>query len=185
MGRLFANRWTWVVIGALLLLAGGYIYFSAIAPTYTQRDGAIATYAEYTRANVYDRNELTLQGDDRVYVLHKDDFSPPLPDKFFTDGKVTIWYVDSSSDKDTIYAITLFDDNDENPQKHTTDYYDHPEKFQRDNQLLGVAIAGAGMLALLIGLLWPLLPWGHKPIPPTPEPYSNIPGAPGGPLPGL
>ena len=60
-----------------------------------------------------------------------------------------------------------------------------PEKFQRDNQLLGVAIAGAGMLALLIGLLWPLLPWGRKPIPPTPQPYSNIPGAPGGPLPGL
>ncbi len=93
---------------------------------------------------------------------------PPLPDKFFRDGKVTIWYVDSSTDKDTIYAITLFDDNDENPQKHTTDYYDHPEKLERDNQLLGVAIAGAGMLALLIGLLCALA-LGTPAYPPAPS----------------
>ena len=79
MGRLFGNRWTWVVIGALLLLAGGYVDFSAIAPTYTQRDGTIASYGEYTRANVYDRNELTLQGDDRVFVLHKNDSRPRCP----------------------------------------------------------------------------------------------------------
>ena len=75
------------------------------------------------------------------------------------------------------------DDNDENPHKHTTDYYDHPEKFQRDNQHLGVAIAGAGMLARDR----PARPVavGTQAYPADAIAYSNIPGAPGGPLPGL
>jgi hypothetical protein len=136
------------------------------------------------RSNVYNRNELKLNGDDRIFTLNKNDFHPALPDEVIKDGKVTIWYL-SPGDKNTVYAITLYDDNGQNPQKHTTDYYDDPQSFQRGNQLLGLGVAGLGAVVLLIGLLWPLFPWGRKRIPPPPQPYSNIPGAPGGPRPGL
>jgi hypothetical protein len=76
-------------------------------------------------------------------------------------GKVIVWS-DTETGQSTVYAITLYDKNDENPQQYTTNYYDHPGSFQTDNQRLGGVIAGLGLLALLNGLFWPLLPWGRK-----------------------
>jgi hypothetical protein len=161
MARLLGNRWVVVVIGVLVLIAGGYFYFNAIVPTYTQLDGTIAEYKEFTRNGQYNRNELMLTGDNRIFTLNKNDFHPALPEEVTLNAKVTVWYL-SPGDKNTVYAITLFDNNGENPQKHTTDCYDDPQSFQRNNQLFGVAVAGIGALVLLIGLLWPLFPWGRN-----------------------
>jgi hypothetical protein len=78
------------------------------------------------------------------------------------DGKVVVWS-DNGSGTRTIYAITLYDRNDENPQQYTTNYFNHPESFQENNQRGGVFFGVLGLLALLNGLFWPLLPWGRKP----------------------
>ncbi len=118
-------------------------------------------YTEVTRSGVYDHDELKISADMHLYILHKNDFQPELPEKLVEDGKVVVWSDDGSTTR-TVYAITLYDRNDENPQQYTTNYFNHPESFQQNNQRGGIFFGALGLLALLNGLFWPLLPWGRK-----------------------
>ncbi len=158
---LFGTRWGWLLLGVIGLGVGGYLFFSTLPLTFVQTSGTITDYSEFTRNGVYDRNELRISTDTSIYVLHKNDFQPDLPDKLVEDGKVVIWS-DGGSTTRTVYAITLYDRNDENPQQYTTNYFNHPDAYQADYQHGGIFFGALGLLALLNGLFWPLLPWGRK-----------------------
>jgi hypothetical protein len=178
---LFGTRWGWLLLGVIGLAVGGYFFFATQQLTFEQTSGTIASYQEVTRNGLYDRNELRLTDHTEILTLHKNDFDPELPDQVFHDGKVIVWTNTGTGEK-TVYAITLYDESDENPQQYTTKYYEHPDEYQHDNQTLGMVIGGAGMLALLNGLFWPLLPWGRKrdevplDLQQPPPPYTGLSG---------
>jgi hypothetical protein len=158
---LFGTRWGWLILGVIGLAVGSYLFFTAQPLTFVQTSGTALDYTEVTHNSLYDHNELKINGDERLFILHKNDFHPDLPDKVFDGGKVIVWS-DAGTGVRTVYAITLYDENDENPQQYTTDYFNHPASFQGDNQRVGGVIGGLGLLALLNGLFWPLLPRGRK-----------------------
>jgi hypothetical protein len=140
-------KWTYLIVGVIVLGSGLVAYFTAHPTQPVEIDGTESTYVEVTRKDVYSRNELTLVNDSKIYTLNKNSFHPTLPDSVYKDGKMQIW-VDRGST--TIIAITLYDADDANPIKYTTTHYDDPESELSDTQGSGIvgAVVGVGLLAV-------------------------------------
>jgi hypothetical protein len=140
-------KWLYLFGGLVLVLIGAGIYAAARPAAPSEIDGTIASYLEYTQGGAYDHNELQLAGDRTSYTVDKTNFHPPLPNEVYKDGAVSIW-VDGGSNN--VIAITLSDENDQNPVKYTTDQYDNPASERSDGQVAGIVTGIIG--ALLIGL---------------------------------
>jgi hypothetical protein len=153
--RRLARRWGWVlvgVLGALGLILGGTTLRGAHATQPVRSDGRIASYVKVTTTDgTYLRNELQLAGDARIYVLDKRQFHPQLPDELYANGKVTIW-VDQGTLN--VVAITVYDANDINPARSTTDSYDYPDQSLQSGQLTGGVVGGLGAALLIVALVW-------------------------------
>ena len=145
VAQLLRSRWIWLILGIVLVGVGAIVYTHAHPAAPVQIDGTITSYKEYTQNGAYDHNELQIAGDSNTYNLDKTSFHPTLPDEVYKDGKVSIW-VDSGSNH--ILAITLYDENDENPVKYTTNHNDNPTSEQSENQIAGIVVAVVGALCL-------------------------------------
>ncbi len=155
-----SSRWGWVVLGVVILAIGGILFGSAHRLNPVEIDSTITSYQEITHSDgTYVRNELKLVNDDHTYTLDKTAFHPTLPDSVFQEGRVSVW-VDQGGTQ--VFAITLYDQNDQNPVKYTTAAYDDPDTALRSNQTVAGLIGVVGLLALAVGLAWPLFPWGRK-----------------------
>ncbi len=144
-------KWTYLIVGVILAVIGIGVYASAHPAAPVEVSGTITDYEEFTRNNVYDRNELSIAGDSNTYTLDKTSFHPTLPDSLLKDGKVDIW-IDSGST--TVIAIQLCDENDANPIKYTTDHYDNPSSERSDGQTGGLTLAVIGAISVAIFGLW-------------------------------
>jgi len=144
-------KWTYLVVGVVLAGLGIGVYATAHPAAPVEVSGTISDYEEFTRNNAYDRNELKITGDSNTYTLDKTTFHPTLPDELLKDGKVDIW-VDSGST--TVIAIQLYDENDANPIKYTTDHYDNPVSERSDGQTAGLTLGVIGAICVAIFGLW-------------------------------
>jgi hypothetical protein len=143
-------KWAFLIGGVILLGGGGVAYLSAHASQPQEIDGTISSYVEYTQNGAYDRNELQISGDSNTYTLDKNSFHPGLPEEVYKDGKVQIWIDQGST---TIIAITLYDQNDQNPTKYTTDSYDNPASERSNTQTGGIV---AGVIGAILIAIFPL-----------------------------
>jgi len=174
---LITRRLGWIVLSLPILAISGIVAVGSHRVQAVQIDGTIASYKEFTNSdNSYVRNELKLTGDDRTFTLDKQQFHPKLPEEVFKDGNASVW-VDQGNT--TVIAMTLYDENDQNPTKYTTDTYDDPDTALRNNYVTGGAIGAIGLLVLAVGLTWPLFPWGRKKVaqgvPTSAGPGGNLP----------
>jgi hypothetical protein len=171
---LILRRWGWFVLTALLAAVAAPALAGAHPLRAIQVDGTIADYQEITSAGSYDHNELKLTGDERDFRLNKKLFHPALPDEVVREGRVSLW-VDEGSE--FVVAITLYDEHDANPVQHTTDLYDNPDSNRQGSYIVTGIIGGFGVLCLLVGLAWPLFPWGRKGAaqPALPDPVDEAP----------
>jgi len=148
---LLGFKWTYLGAGALLLGLGIIAYMGAHPSRPVEIDGTESSYAEITTNDVYTRNELKIVGDDTTYSLDKNSFHPTLPDELYKHGKVKIW-IDQGSAR--IIAITLYDENDENPTKYTTALYDNPQSELSDTQGAGIGASVLGIALIAIFGIW-------------------------------
>lgn len=157
---IFSKRWSWFVLGGVLIAIAVAVFATAHPAKPIALSGTITSYKEYTTSSGnYDRNELQLTGDSRTFFVTKTDFHPALPESVFRNGKVDIWYDDGST---RVLALSLYDENDANPTKYTTDVYDHPDREISNAQGFSYILGGIGLVPLLIGFLFPLMPWNKK-----------------------
>jgi hypothetical protein len=150
-------KWTYLFLGIVALFIGGIAYLGAHPSQPTEIDGTISDYVEQTSNGAYSGNTLQLTGDNTTYDLDKTTFHPTLPDSVFKDGKTSIWIDQGTT---TVIAITLYDENDENPTKYTTTHYDNPQSELSDTQ--GGAITAAVIGVLLIGVFGVALVVGRR-----------------------
>ena len=167
-------KWTYLFLGIVALFIGFIAYNSAHPSQPVEIDGAISDYVEHTQNGAYSGNTLQLAGDTTSYDLDKNTFHPTLPDEVYKDGKTQIW-VDKGST--TIIAITLFDENDENPIKYTTTHYDNPQTELSDSK--GSAITAAVIGVVLIGIFgaWFVVGQRRKALLPVGAPATGVPVA--------
>ncbi len=151
LANLLRFKWTYLVAGVILGAFGVGTYVTAHPAAPVEVSGTISDYREFTQNNVYDHNELSIAGDSNTYTLDKTGFHPALPEEFLKDGKVDIW-VDSGST--TVIAIQLYDENDANPIKYTTDHYDNPSTERSDAQTGGLVLGAIGAIFVAIFGLW-------------------------------
>jgi len=144
-------KWTYLFAGVIVLGSGLLIYLTAHPSQPVEIDGTESSYVEYTKNNSYERNELTLVGDNNTYTLDKNSFHPTLPDAVYKDGKLQIWIDQGST---TIIAIALYDVNDANPTKYTTTHYDNPQSELSDTQGSGIAAAVVGIALIAVFGIW-------------------------------
>lgn len=142
---------TYLIAGIVLGAIGIYTFASAHPSQAVEIDGVEASYVEFTKNGSYDHNELQLQGDSNTYNLDKNSFHPILPEKVYKDGRMQIW-VDQGTT--TIIAITLFDANDENPTKYTTDAYDNPTTETSSSQTNGIELGVLGAALIAVYVVW-------------------------------
>jgi hypothetical protein len=147
-------KWTWLIIGVVLIGIGAVSYLSAHAAAPAQVDGTISSYVEFTRNGSYDRNELQLTADSNTYTVDKTSFHPTLPDSVVQAGKVSVWIDQGST---TVIAITLYDENDRNPTKYTTNHYDNPQSERSDMQTSGMIAGIIGAILIAISAVWVVL----------------------------
>jgi hypothetical protein len=137
----------------VLVVVGATTYTSAHAVDSVEIDGHVANYTEILIGTSYAHNELRLTGDPHTYVLDSRQFHPSLPDRFGQDARISIW-VDRGTTN--VVALTLYDVMGLNPVTYTTPNYDDPTTTLRAAQTQGGAMAGAGLVLVLlvpIGLL--------------------------------
>jgi hypothetical protein len=178
--RLLRFKWTYLVVGVVLLLLGIVAYAGARPAHPVEIDGVESSYVEVTKNGNYDRNELKLVGNSTTYTLDKNSFHPTLPDSVWKNGKMQIW-VDQNST--AIIAITLYDQQDQNPIKYTTSHYDNPSTATTDAQGGGIVFGVLG--AILIGIwgLWFALSRRRATVQPTAGPPIGMPTPVGVPTP--
>ena len=164
-------KWTWLIVGVVVLFVSVIAFAGAHPAAPVQVSGTISDYEEFTRNNVYDHNELTISGDSNKYTLDKTSFHPALPESLLKDGKVDIW-IDSGST--TVIAIQLYDENDANPIKYTTDHYDNPASERSDTQNAG--IVGSVIGVLLIGVFGLMFFLGRRGRPAAAAMAGGLPG---------
>ncbi len=140
-------RWAWLILGVILIGVGVAVFATAHAAAPVEIDGTISSYKEYTQSGAYDHNELQLAGDSNTYTLDKTAFHPAMPEEVYKDGKVSIWVDSGSTD---VLAITLYDENDLNPIKYTTDQYNKPGSERSDGQSFGLIAGGVGAVLVLV-----------------------------------
>ena len=115
--RLLRFKWTYLAVG-LVSLGLGLVAYVGARPTHpVEIDGVESSYVEVTKNGNYDHNELKLVGNTTTYTLNKGAFHPTLPDSVWKNGKMQIWV---DQDSTAIIAITLYDEQDQNPIKYTT-----------------------------------------------------------------
>jgi hypothetical protein len=148
---LLRYKWTYLIAGLLALGFGAFVYFDAHPARPVEVDGTESSYVEVTRNGGYDHNELQLVGNGNTYTLNKTSFHPTLPDQVFKAGKMQIW-IDSGTT--TVIAITLYDENDENPVKYATDTYDNPASETSGSQGTGIFASVVGLILIGIFGLW-------------------------------
>ena len=150
--RLFRFRSAYLVAGLCLLGLGVANYAAARATRPVELDGTESSYFEITYNGGYTHSELQLNGDLTTYTLDKRDFRPPLPDHVYNNGKMQIWIDQGST---TIIAVTLYDETDQNPTKHTTAQYDNPQSALPGEHAAGIVLSGIGVIALVVFAVWP------------------------------
>src|SRR5258708_23982293 len=69
----------------------------------------------------------------------------------YGDGVVDMW-VDNGST--TVIAIQLYDQNDANPTKYTTEHYDNPGSQRSDAQSFGIVLGVIGLILVGVFGLW-------------------------------
>ncbi len=173
LAGLLRFKWTYLVVGLILAGIGVFSYFSAHPSKPVEVDGTEASYVEYTQNNTYDHNELQLVGDSNTYTLDKTSFHPALPEKVYKGGMIQIWIDQGTT---TIIAITLYDANDQNPTKYTTDVYDSPSTEASNTQGGGLVLGGVGAILIAIFALWFVL-GGRRPAAQLPAAASGMPMA--------
>jgi hypothetical protein len=151
---MFRYRPPYLIAGFCLLVLGFANYVAARPAQPVEIDGTESTYFEITSNGSYAHNELQLTGDPATYTLSRSDFHPPLPDYVYKNGKIQIWVDEGST---TIIAITLFDENDQNPRKYTTARYDDPSSTLPGEHDAGIVLGGLGVIALIVFAAWPLV----------------------------
>jgi hypothetical protein len=151
LAGLLRFKWTYLLVGLILAGIGIFVYATAHPSNPVEIDGTEASYVEVTKNGSYDHNELQLQGDSSTYSLDKTTFHPPLPDKVYKGGMMKIW-VDSGTTN--VIAITLYDANDLNPTKYTTDVYDNPANETSNSQSAGLVMGAIGAILIAIFALW-------------------------------
>ncbi len=158
---LLSKRWGWVGLGALVLVIGGFIFITAHPTQPVEIDGTLAqNYYTVTNKGAYDHTEIHLNGDSRTFNVDEHKFHPTLTDSsFVANGTVNLWV---NSGTTYVVAITLRDEQDADAVKYTTDAYDHPNDAVTSAYTAGGVIGGIGAILLLVGLAWPLLPFGRK-----------------------
>ncbi len=144
-------KWTYLIAGGVLLAIAIGTYVTAHPAAAVEISGKIADYTEYTRNGSYDRNEMKISGSDTAYTIDKNSFHPTLPDSVYRDGLVDMW-VDNGST--TVIAIQLYDQNDANPTKYTTEHYDNPGSQRSDAQSFGIVLGVIGIILVGIFGLW-------------------------------
>lgn len=156
-----AKRWTYVVVGAVLLIigivtyAGGHVYHP------TEVSGTVNSVTDVEEnGSTYDHSEIKLDGDNNTYTFNRNDFTPTVPNTYLQDAH--LWVEDPGST--TIIALQYYDDQtpDSQAQQYTTDLYNHPEHGVANAHNAGIAWGIFGVLFLAFGLLWPIFPWGKK-----------------------
>jgi hypothetical protein len=148
-------KWTWLALGLLFLGFGAAAYVTARPTSPVEIDATESSYVEVTYNGQYAHNELMLEGNSATYTLDRTSFHPTLPDQVWKQGKIQIW-VDQNSL--AVIAITLYDENDQNPIKYTTPHYDNPQSGMTDAQREGIAGAVIGMIAIGVFGAWFVLP---------------------------
>lgn len=142
---------TYLIAGLVLGAVGVFTFASAHPSHPVEIDGVEASYVEVTKNGSYDHNELQLQGDSNTYSLNKNSFHPTLPEEVFKDGKMQVWIDQGTT---TIIAITLFDANDQNPTKYTTDAYDNPTTETSGSQSNGIELGALGAVLIAVYVVW-------------------------------
>jgi hypothetical protein len=174
---LVTRRLGWIVLSLPILAISAVMVVGSHRIQPVQIDGTISSYKEFTNSGTYERNELQIAGDSRTFTLDKHQFHPTLPDEVFRDGSVSVW-VDQGNTQ--VLAIMLYDENDQNPTKYTTDTYNDPDTALRNSYVTGGVVGAVGLLVLAVGLAWPLFPWGRKKtaqsVPTHAGPGGNWPG---------
>jgi hypothetical protein len=167
-------KWTYLFLGVVALFIGGIAYLGAHPSQPTEIDGTISDYVEHTSNGAYSGNTLQLTGDTTTYDVDKTTFHPTLPDSVFKDGKTSIWIDQGTT---TVIAITLYDENDQNPTKYTTTHYDNPQSELSDTQ--GGAITAAVIGVVLIGIFGVAFVVGRrgKTLAPAAGPIMGVPAA--------
>lgn len=149
--RLFLIKETYLGLGLLFVVVAGFTYLTARPGQPVEIDGTESSYVKVTKSGAYDHNELQLAGDSNTYVLDRTTFHPTMPEQVYKQGKIQIW-VDQGST--TIIAITLYDENDQNPIKYTTAHYDNPASELSDTQRNSISLGILGLVGIGIYGMW-------------------------------
>ena len=165
LGRLiilaFTKRWTWLIIGIILAAIGVVTYAGAHVYQPTEVSGTVNKVTDVeSSSGSYDHSEVNIDGDSKTYTFHRNDFTPAIPTTYLQN--VHMWVEDPGST--TIVALQYYDDQvpDTQATKYTSDLYNHPEHGVTNAHNTGIGFGIFGLPFLLLGLLWPIFPWGKK-----------------------
>lgn len=152
-------RWTILGSGIIVLLIGAVAALTAHAAHPVEIDGTLAHNYVFTKNGVYDHNEVHLNEDSRTFLLNESNFTPTLTDTvFFKDGAVHLWYDRGTTN---VVAITLYGQDNQTPAKYVTGSYTNPQSQATNGYIGGGAIAFVGLLGIVVGILWPRLPFAR------------------------
>lgn len=156
-----SKRWTYLVIGAILLVAGIVVFAGGHVYHPTEVSGTVNKVTDVEEnGSTYDHTEIVLDGDNNTYTFNRNDFTPLVPTTYLQD--VHMWVQDPGST--TVIALQYYDDQTPDTQAtmYTTDLYNHPEHGVSNAHDTGVGFGIFSLPFLALGLLWPVFPWGKK-----------------------
>ncbi len=153
------TRWGRYIIAAILLLAALGSGLAAFAVTHIQmKSGTIAALGDVvdSQTNDYQYSQFTLTGDSTTYQFNRANFTPELTNQAFTKGgKVDFWYVQTLFNNPSIVALQLYDAQNSNPTKYTTDDYTHPDDARNRNLIPAVIFLALGLGAVAVAIFAP------------------------------
>ncbi|MBF6591823.1 MAG: hypothetical protein IVW57_15045 [Ktedonobacterales bacterium] len=145
------------VVGACLIvstLSGSALSGGGIHSTSGTVSDVVLGYSHARGMRLYDDSRLTLVGDSAIYLFVRDDFTPRLPDTFYSGGArgntVTLWYTSGAlfAGDPRIVALRVREGHGTRTMLYTTEAYRSPGAG-RTTTLLGAAalLLGAAVLA--------------------------------------
>jgi hypothetical protein len=139
------------ILGAIGLIGAIYFVATAHAAKPVEVDGTLQHFYIHTSNGSYSYTEVILNEQPNTsYTFNENDFTPKVPESAYKDGKVNLW-VDQGTTH--VLAITLYDENDQNPIKYASAYYTNPQQLATDNYRSGGIAAVVGLALLGLGYL--------------------------------
>jgi len=156
----FTKRWTYLVIGAVLLIIGIVSYARGHVYHPTEVSGTVSKVTDVEDNSSYTHSEIVIDGDNNTYTFNRNDFTPTVPTTYLQDAHM--WVEDPGST--TIIALQYYDDQtpDTSATTYTTDLYNHPEHGVTNAHNTGIGFGIFSLPFFAFGLLWPIFPWGKK-----------------------